>query len=165
MYIIPVKITLFNTFRYGTCNPFAHSPILNPLTLCEEVYQKGKDYVYISNLETIDYYTNLLNAIGATEQVLKENFINDNCTSKIMRTICHYYLPPCGNSTHFEPPTSVCEAVCDLLSEECELLLSVFQQQLMELTGDNFNCSISIIDPLPHSCTNLGFETNCKLCR
>ena len=147
-------------FRYGTCIPFSLSPTLNHSTLCEGVYQKGKDYVYISKQETADYYAKVLNVIGETEHFLRKNFVDDECTNPLLRMICHYYLPPCGNSTHFEPPTSVCEAACELQSEKCQSFLDNFQQTLERFTGDQLKCSTSILDPLPHSCSNLGL---CKL--
>ena len=150
-------------FRYGACIPFSLSPTLNFTTLCEGVYQKGKDYVYISKQETADYYVNLLNVIGETEYLLRENFADNECTDPLLRMICHYYLPPCGNSTHFEPPTSVCEAACELQSEKCQIFLENFQQTLKRFTGDQLNCSTSILDPLPHSCSNLGLCKNQSL--
>ena len=140
-------------FRYGSCIPFSLSPTLNfSESLCEGVYQKGKDYVYISKQKTVEYYTNILNAIGEMENFLKENFVEDECTNTTLRMICHYYLPPCGNSTYFEHPTSVCEAACEQQSEKCQSLLDYFKQRA------KFNCSTSILDPLPHSCSNLRFD-------
>ena len=128
---------IFSTcdFRYRTCVPFSLSPTLNHSTLCEGVYQKGKDYVYISKQETADFYTNLLNVIGETEH-LRKNF------------------------AHFESPTSVCEAACELQSEKCQSFLNNFQQTLERFIGGQLNCSKSILDPLPHSCSNLRL---CKL--
>ena len=126
------------------------------------MYQKGKDYVYISEEKMPVDYTNILNVIGKTEHFLKENFIDDECTVTLLKMLCHYYLPPCGNSTHFEPPTSVCEAACELQSDECKSLLDYFQQELMRATGDQLKCSTSILDPLPHSCSNLGFDVPSK---
>ena len=146
-------------FRYGTCIPFSLSPTLNFTTLCEGVYQKGKDYVYISKQKTADYYAKLLNVIGETEHLLRKTFVENECTDPFLRMICHYYLPPCGNSTHFEPPTSVCEYACELQSEKCHFFLDNFQHRL---TGDQLNCSTSILDPLPHSCSNLGYDISSK---
>ena len=124
------------------------------------MYQEGRDYVYISKQRTVEYYKNILNAIHETEQFFKRHLNDDKCTNSTIRMICHYYLPPCGNSTHFEPPTSVCEAACELQSDECSSLLANFQQRLM--TGDQLNCSTSILDPLPHLCYNLGLDITSK---
>ena len=131
-------------FRYEICLPFLLSPTLNFTTLCEGVYQKERDYVYISKQMTAVDYSNILNAIGDIEN----EFSTDECTDPLLRMICHYYLPPCGNSAHFEPPTSVCEDACELQSEKCLSLLAHFQQRLMRATGDQLECSTSILNPL-----------------
>ena len=157
-------VCVYNIFRYGNCVPFLLSPTLKFPTLCEGVYQKGRDYVYISKQKTAVDYSNILNVIGYTENLFKEEFSTDECTNPLLRMICHYYLPPCGNSTHFEPPTSVCEAACKLQtqSEKCQSLLGNFQDRLKSATGDQLECSTSILDPLPHSCSNLGFNVSSK---
>ena len=153
---------MYNTFRYGICVQFLLSPTLHFTTLCEGVYQKGRDYVYISKQMTSVDYSKILNVIGDREQFFKENNSTHICTNPLLRMICHYYLPPCGNSTHFEPPTSVCEDACELLSEICPSLLGNFQDRLMSATGDQLECSTSILEPLPHSCSNLGFHVPSK---
>ena len=149
-------------FRYGNCVPFVPSPTLNFPTLCDGVYQKGRDYVYISKQKTAVDYSNILKVIGDVDFFFEEEFSTDECTNPLLRMICHYYLPPCGNSTHFEPPTSVCEDACELQSEKCQYLLAIFQDRLMRATGDQLNCSTSILDQLPHSCCNLGFHVPSK---
>ena len=41
------------------------------------------------------------------------NLVPPVCIAETRLELCQYYMPPCGNSTLFEPPKSVCGGVCD----------------------------------------------------
>ena len=127
------------------------------LGLCEGVHEMGTDYVYISKGKDPDFYVRLIKVISEVQD-LGVNFKDDECANTTMRMLCHYYFPPCGNSTHYKPPTSVCPAACEALKKKCNILLDVFQRKLMVNTSDKLDCSKSVIDPLPHVCSNLDIS-------
>ena len=125
--------------------------ISQELTLCTSVMKNLK--------------LTMLNFIIDIERFLKEEFGGNNCTNTLIKWLCHYYLPPCGNSSHYEAPTSVCPGVCELYSNNCKVLLENVDQRLEKNTGNNLNCSISILDPIPHPCSNLGLHIpGMKIC-
>ena len=84
------------------------------------------------------------------------------CYDAARRIICHFYLPPCGNSTIFELPTSVCKETCyavqDMCGEEWENVVSMFEQRATfiecEDTGKHLN-------PLLYNCSDLGILCDC----
>ena len=114
----------------------------------------GIDYVYISKGKDPDFYVRLFMRISEVQDQ-EVNFKDDECANTTMRMLCHYYFPPCGNSTHYEQPTSVCPAACEALKKKCNIIFDFFQSKLME---DQIQCSKSIIDPLPHLCSNLDIS-------
>ena len=89
----------------------------------------------------------------------------DECQDLALRILCHYFLPPCGNSTTFKPPTSVCMETCNYMQETCpnewNLVLAYFEE--VDISARNhgatfINCSDTgqYLNPLPHCCSNLG---------
>ena len=92
------------------------------------------------------------------------NLIPKECNSEARKILCHHYLPPCGNSTMFEPPASVCQDVCDHLHNLCPLL---FEQLEVYFSGTvtpegvtMINCSDTgeYIAPLQHCCEDLDID-------
>ena len=96
--------------------------------------------------------------------------------SAALRGLCYYYFPPCGNDTHFEPPSPMCMSTCQYLIDD------VCQQQwidaLQHFDGilpflrafqiDILNCSTldGVFTQFPHCCSDAGIEeyitTMCK---
>ena len=81
--------------------------------------------------------------------------------------MCHYYISTCGNSTVFEPPTSVCQDVCEYLWNLCpdqfQQLALHFLRNANVLTPAGLtmiNCSNTgdYISPLQHSCSDLDIK-------
>ena len=80
--------------------------------------------------------------------------------------MCYYLYPPCGNTTHFVPPTALCEDICSYLTTE--LCQAEWQQILLYLEGvgdilSHYNVKfLNCSDPgaplgdLPHCCSNAG---------
>ena len=118
--------------------------------------------MFIRNNITDDFYQ-LLSALSNAEKVVEEDH-DKECNNKINRIICHYFLPPCGNSTHFEPPTSVCSGVCEQVSKDCSYQWRIFRNKLINENFDPMTCDDTgkIIHPLPYSCSNIGVNS-CKL--
>ena len=140
--------------RYGSCVPFSPYLLGNGIP-CDSVYESGTDYVYIKySSESLQP----LNVIGGVEDVLQKESSSDDfyCMNSIIQMICHYYLPPCGNSTHFEPPTFVCSDVCHLLSQMCPTQWGAFESKLRK-ESNSLNCSyMENLHSLDHSCLDLG---------
>ena len=145
--------------RYGSCVPFLPY-LLGRGIPCDSVYKSGTDYVYIENSsESLQP----LNVIGEVEDVLQvESSLNDfYCMNLTIHLICHYYLPSCGNSTHFKPPTFVCSDACHLLSQMCPTHWGAYESKLKGKSNP-LNCSYikQNTDPLNHSCSDLGVYTS-----
>ena len=92
------------------------------------------------------------------------NFIPEVCINEARKILCHYYLPTCGNSTTFEPPTSVCRDVCEYLWSLCPEVYEEFSRffesnelRLSPIGLTMINCSNTgdYINPLHHCCTDL----------
>ena len=95
------------------------------------------------------------------------SFIPERCINEARKILCHYYLPTCGNSTVFEPPTSVCEDVCNHANYICP---DEFRQLTLHFTNNAgelrplgltmINCSNTgdFISPLQHCCSDLGID-------
>ena len=87
------------------------------------------------------------------------------CIEEARLVLCQYFLPPCGNSTVFEPPKSVCGGVCDhlrsLCSEEYDKIKAYFDSRsdLVDLGFTMINCSNTgqYLD-FPHCCSDLDIE-------
>ena len=96
----------------------------------------------------------------------------DKCYDVARRMICHFYLPPCGNSTVFELPTSVCKEAChaveSICGEEWDNVSRMFEQEhaALELVGQTFiDCDDPgrHLNPIPYECTDLGITCKYKL--
>ena len=83
--------------------------------------------------------------------------------------ICYYYFPPCGNTTHFQPPNAVCSETCyyfteGLCQEAWERALSLIQEVdrinntifMYNLQPPNCSQPGEILDSLPHCCSDAG---------
>ena len=95
------------------------------------------------------------------------DFIPPECINEARKVLCHYYLPTCGNSTVFEPPTSVCEDVCEYLWNLCPnefqqmaLQFSFEAESLAKLGLTMINClnTGEFISPLQYCCSDLDIE-------
>lgn len=150
-------------YRHGFCAPYTHSHLefTNGIP-CDKVYEEGIDYIYFQRNRLKDY-NKLLHAINDAENRLEDAFHGD-CTSSVISVLCHFYLPPCGNSVHFELPTSVCYNECEQLSQTCPDEWSLVQQKLKDEIVEEMTCSNArkLLDPLPHSCSNVGIFISCK---
>ena len=123
---------LLTLSRHGSCVPFSPN-LLGRDIPCESVYESGTDYVYVEDHEPF----RALNIIWRIQNEFKEDSF---CRNSTIKMICHHYLPPCGNSTHFEPPSAVCSDACLLQRHMCRTRWSKFESQLSEISNP-LNCS------------------------
>ena len=94
------------------------------------------------------------------------NLAPERCIKEARLILCHFALPPCGNVTVFEPPTSVCEDVCNYLRSLCpEEFLQVseyfrIRTDLARYGLTMINCSNTgeYLEPLEHCCSDLTIK-------
>jgi len=130
------------------------------LTPCDVLLTSGVDYVYLPNGRGGGSLDSLTNFVADTTVVF--GLISEPCREVARKALCSFYYPPCGNSTTFEPPISVCQDECAYIRDE---LCSIeWQLALQHLAGipdilntyniHFLNCSdpAAYIEPLPHCC-------------
>ena len=148
--------------RFGNCVTYEAR---EPSIACDAIYTPGVDYIYVSYQRTggsLDTYLDILEQVAGLVIAL----FRDECRDLAIRIVCHYFLPPCGNSTTFKPPTSVCMETCNYLRETCpnawNAALAYIERNEDEARayGATFNCSDTgeYLNPLPHCCSNLGID-------
>ena len=146
-------------FRYGHCIPFRKQ---EKESLCDDFYTSGVDYIYIPRTRNHGRYSRLMKDIIMFAPILLGSL--DKCYEVARSIICHFYLPPCGNSTVFELPKSVCEDTCLQVQEACgeewQRVLDMFQQNriALEREGTSFiDCADpgKQLRPLPYNCTSM----------
>ena len=133
---------------------------------CDDFYESGVDYVYVPYQRFGGSYSKFMwNIIKFGPQLLATL---ESCYDTARRVICHYYLPPCGNATHFQPPTSVCSETCHNLKHLCprewDIVVQTFEQNrvILEVDGLLFiDCGNTgqYLDPLPHCCSTAGVNS------
>ena len=155
-------ICLF-TYSFGSCVPYKIRE--EGGTPCDVVYTAGVDYFYLSNRRTdgdIDRYLDLVE-----DSELITNVVPEKCFDPALRILCHFYFPPCGNSTIFQSPTSVCIEFCNYLQETCpfewEIVIGYFEENdfwLRPIGLTFINCSNTgeYLDPLPYCCSDVGLQ-------
>ena len=146
--------------RFGSCGPFFRE--MNS-TVCDDLYEVGIDYVYLPKGRNDGNYLNMLEDIVRFGEFFLEPF--SACYEQARRVLCHYYLPPCGNSTHFIPPTSVCPNNCKQIIEQCPEEWGNLVGNLEEFNFILESDGTNIIDcnfpgqhlaPLPFCCEDIG---------
>ncbi len=152
----PQTYTLF--YRYGNCVPYVTSRGGGP---CDTEFEIGVDYVYIPYTRLNGNITEL-NLVLETFNFFFSELLSD-CMPIVLRGLCFYYYPPCGNSTHFVPPPALCHDDC--VAAQTELCLNQYialhsyiantVTTDLEAIGLNIvNCSDpgEFVNPLPHCC-------------
>ena len=77
--------------------------------VCEGVVRLGIDHVYArSRLGDQNTISQLLNEnLETVVTVIADH--DDVCVNRVLRVLCNFYLPPCGNATHPAPSSSICQ--------------------------------------------------------
>ena len=86
---------------------------------------------------------------------------DEDCIKMMYRVLCHYYLPPCGNTTHPAPPSSICQEECQMVRDKCKdtwnaALVVLYKLEIKPI----IDCSdtSNVIFPIPHCCTGAGLS-------
>ena len=134
---------------FGECSVYKSETVV-----CGGVLTFGIDNVYatsaLGNQTTISALVN--------QHILNIQTDHDEeCVKQVFRVLCHFYLPPCGNTTHPAPPSSICQEECQMVQENCQktwnsVLLTVSDIDLIA----NCNDTSILLFPVPHCCTGAG---------
>ena len=153
--------------RYGVCEPYAG--LADP---CNSLFRAGVDYIYIPHTRTFGNQRRL--SVYMNDTRLSLRFLPEQCRDVTIKLLCTFYLIPCGNSTVFQPPVSVCSEQCfhlrnDLCPNEWELVLGYFNANpwLIDLGLAFIDCNNTglILEPLPYCCTDAGVTLRKCCCK
>ena len=157
--------TFLSHLSYGSCFPYDTSSTPSG-TPCDEIYTQQETYVFLSSRRTEGDFNRYLRRFRDINTFF-DLIIPAKCINETRKVLCHFFLPTCGNSTVFKPPTSVCEDICEHLRNICP---DEFQQlslhfqlnsgvlQPLGLTMINCLDTGDYISPLQHCCSDLGIE-------
>ena len=128
---------------------------------CDAIFVPGVDYVYVPHRRSdgnTDLYLHNMNSV-----TIIRSFLKDRCRGPVTKALCHFYLPPCGNSSTFQPPTSVCTEECNYVAELCPSdweRIRVLLETLDRRAFTFINCSNTgeYLDPLPYCCSDVGID-------
>ena len=157
--ISQVKDVYFLPSSYGVCEAY-----MGGVTLCNSVFRAGVDLVYIPYTRTRGDQR-LLSSYMNDSNSFVSPLMQERCREVTIKLLCNYYLIPCGNSSVFQPPVSVCSEQCfhlrnDLCPNEWEQVLAFFRSnpELVALGLGFIECNNTglILEPLPHCCTDAG---------
>ena len=141
-------------FSFGKCDTYKFQT-----DVCNSALRVGLDNVYISNRlrgNQSSISANLNNLILAMEDIITTH--DKECVEQVYRVICHYYLPPCGNITYTQSPSSLCQEECVHVEESCQ---ATWQAAELVFTDPPFiDCedTSQLLSPLPNCCTGAGIE-------
>ena len=149
--------------RYGKCIRYDTSNMALGLP-CDDLFKQGVENVFLPNDRANGNFQHYIQIIGNVQFVF--SLIPQRCAEEAKLILCHYFFPPCGNSTVFNPPTSVCGEVCDYLQSLCpdEFASATAhfggQPRLMELGFTMINCSHTgeYLEPLQYCCSDVDVE-------
>ena len=128
-------------------------------TICDNVLRSGIDYVYAkTKLGDQDAISQLLNEKTNDIETLIGDHNND-CIKQVFRVFCHFYLPPCGNSTHPVPPSSICQEECQIVQNNChKTWVTLFLAFKNVDPIIQCNDTSRLLFPVPHCCTDAGLS-------
>ena len=96
------------------------------------------------------------------------------CRDPGLRAVCYHYYPPCGNATHFEPPSALCQDICTTVIQTiCQTEWQLLMQHLKGIEDyiNTFhiqfvNCSQPgfALGSLPHCCSDAGIRLGESFC-
>ena len=158
-----VSLALSFPLRYGVCEAYT-----GDVAPCNSVFREGVDYIYIPYTRIFGNQRRL--SIFINDATLALSLLPMQCRDVAIKVLCTYYFIPCGTSTAFQPPASVCSEQCfhlrnDLCPIQWEQALLYFadRQDLIAVGLNLIDCNSSgeILEPLSHCCVDAGV-TLCK---
>ena len=126
--------------------------------MCNDVLKLNVDYVYAKwSLGKRRNIAEMLNkSIKDVERVIADR--DKDCVKQVFRVFCHFYLPPCGNTTHPAPPSSICQEECQTVQDNCRPTWDSLMLAFKVYTDILIDCSDTsqLLFPVPHCCTGAG---------
>ena len=123
--------------------------------ICDGTVTFGIDQVYASS--ALGNQTTISDFLNSKMKDLDSVSHNEDCVKQVFRVLCHFYLPPCGNTTHPAPPSSICQEECQMVQEYCS---DMWNSALLALNTINHaiecNNTSTLLFPVPHCCTGAG---------
>ena len=92
----------------------------------------------------------------ANEVEIVTHSSREDCKKMMFRAFCLYYLPPCGNTSKFVPPSSICRKECQMVQEKCHYPWKAALVVLDIEPVIDCNDTSKILFPIPHCCTAAG---------
>lgn len=141
--------------------PYVKTSRDNP---CDTLFREGVDHVFVPFRRASGDVVRLSDLVADASLVV--NYVPDPCKESARRLLCYFYYPPCGNSTIFEPPNTICSDTClrvqnNHCASQWDLAVAWFSGNANFITerGLNFidcNDPGAFIYPLPHCCSDAG---------
>lgn len=157
-------VSFFPYPRFGRCVPYK---IVGDGHPCNTLYAAGVDYVYINFQRMSVSFDEYLTQVEMLWQ--STTMMPGRCLEFTRQAVCHFYVPSCGNSTLFEPPSSLCMETCNSLADTCpfewEQMVNYFETNhtiLSPIALIDCNNTGEFLNPVPHCCVDLGVNM-CKL--
>ena len=125
--------------------------------MCNGVIRPNIDYVYASfRLGDQSKIAELINKnIKDLERAIADH--DDVCVKQVFRVVCYFYLPPCGNSSHFARPTSICQEECHMVQTKCRKTWDIALLAFKTIDPViHCNDTSRLLFPVPHCCTDAG---------
>ena len=146
-----------HTVRFGVCEVYGNNSA-GEAEVCANILRPGIDYVFIKNSfgsqnNTITLLNDNIQNVSNTSAIHGRD-----CMDLVFRAMCHYYLPPCDNTTHSLPPSSLCQEECTYVQTKCE---DTWQAVKLAFSLNEFiDCADTskLLFPLPNCCTGAGIE-------
>ena len=120
----------------------------------------ARDRIYI--LKSHGTQSNISTILNSKIQILHELVAtyDKDCVNQMFRVMCRYYLPPCGNFTHKQPPTSICQEECSQVQSKCPETWQTARIAVSPFPFINCDDTSELLFPLPNCCTGAGGSGN-----
>ena len=138
--------------RFGKCDVYD-----GDVTVCESIVTPLLDRIYIpSNYDNVSFILN--DKIETFHDLVATH--KKYCIEQVLRVMCRYYLPPCGNFSHPLPPSSICKEECSLVQSKCYDTWTTAAAVLHPLPFIDCDDTSRLLIPLPNCCTGAGITTS-----
>ena len=129
-------------------------PYRGEVEVCDNVLTIGADHVFIT--KSFGSQKNISEFLQANIPDSLSALADDYCHEQINRTICNYYLMPCGTVVSETPPSSICPEECSLVQTACRLSWDTVQLGLSDYHFIDCNDTSALLFPLTNCCTGVG---------